>query len=173
MTQTLSAHDHRAFAATAEGQALASFDRCDTDGFLSQWASRLSAQKHRAQAALIDDGGTIETLAVFTLDGQIASAHQGFGQYGEYWVLNDAAAEVYGKRFFSPSKARPGVAYRNDRAKGFVFGFIRVAAYVKVAGSGTGLGGLYSAQVVTLPVVEDLKSGNYVVVSTDVDRDQE
>lgn len=168
---SLTAQEHREAAAAATRAAQESFERSDTDGFLSQWASGLTAQKHRAEAALIEAGGVIEALVLFDVDGNIASTHQGFSQYGEYWVLNDAAAEKYGKRFFSPSKAfRPGVAYRNDRAKGFVFGYVEVAGYVEIVSSGTGLSSFASARVVTAPSVEALKAHDFKVVATDVDR---
>ncbi len=34
-----------------------SFDRCDTDGFLSQWANTISAREYRAQAQILRQGG--------------------------------------------------------------------------------------------------------------------
>lgn len=167
----LTATEHREVAAAHEKEAAASFERCDTDGFLSQWASGITASKHRAEADLADNDGLIECLALFDTEGNVVSTHQGFGQYGEYWVLNDEAAEKYGKRFFSPSEAqKPGVAYARDRAKGFVFGYVSVRGYVTVKGGGTGLGGALGVFVTTLPVVEDLKSGAYTVVESDIDR---
>lgn len=145
-----------------------SFDRCDTDGFLSQWAHTIGARKLRAEADLIDAGGKIETRALFNLDGTVASTHYGYGQYGPYWVLNDEAAARYGKRFFSPSKARTFAKRReNNRKKGFTIGTIRVAGRVVIAGSGTGLSGAANAYVTTEPIVAELRAGNYEIVETE------
>jgi len=43
----------------------ASFDRCDTDGFLSQWASGLSSSLAQRQAQLLEQGGTDTFLGLF------------------------------------------------------------------------------------------------------------
>jgi hypothetical protein len=37
--------------------AIDSFDRCDTDGFLSQWASGVMSQKKSLEADLLEAGG--------------------------------------------------------------------------------------------------------------------
>ena len=171
---SLTAQDHREAAARAENDRTESFDRCDTDGFLSQWAYGITAQKHRAEANLIEAGGVIDAQVLFDVEGNISSTHQAFGQYGEFWVLYDEAAEKFCKRFYSPSKAyRPGGAYRNDRAKGFVFGYVEVAGYVSVVSSGTGLASFASTRVVVSPSVEAMKAHDFKVVSTDVDRNVE
>lgn len=46
-----------AAAATNEQCAADSFERCDTDGFLSQWASRVTADRIRLQADILANGG--------------------------------------------------------------------------------------------------------------------
>ena len=51
------AKEYRKMAEDAEQQSADSFERCDTDGFLSQWASGLTAQKYRLQANIEDNGG--------------------------------------------------------------------------------------------------------------------
>lgn len=47
----------RARAADSERAKAESFERCDTDGFLSQWAHDLSARRDRVQADILDRGG--------------------------------------------------------------------------------------------------------------------
>lgn len=147
-----------------------SFERCDTDGFLSQWASGITGQLNSLKADLARNFGLIEIDALFNLDGTVASTHNADGQYGEYWVLNDDAAERFGKRFFSPSKAN-SAAKRSaaDRKKGFTIGTVRVAGYAKTwAPAGArGLGGCTQVSVRTFPVVDELRVGNYEVLSTD------
>lgn len=160
--------------ATGRHQAAAdSFDRCDTDGFLSQWASGISGRLAAAKAEIARNHGYVEARALFhvggELDGQVASTHEHYGQWGMCWVLNDAAAQRFGKRFFSPSKARSDAKRRaNNAAKGFSTGAIRVAGYAKIDGSGTGLSGAASCYVATFPSVEALKAGDFEIVATDV-----
>ena len=48
----------RAKAAQHAQDREGSFDRCDTDGYLSQWASGLSADLCRLQATLAEQNGT-------------------------------------------------------------------------------------------------------------------
>jgi hypothetical protein len=159
--------------ADAHDQAAAdSFDRSDTDGFLSQWASNMTALKLRAEADLAEAGGMIETRALFNLDGTVASTHLHYGQYGAAWVLNDDAAARFGKRFFKDSHAqKASTRKKNNRARGFTIGMIRVKGRVEIAGSGTGLSGAASARVVTVPVIAELKAGNFEIVTAD--RDEE
>lgn len=45
-------------AAQKRRDAEESFQRCDTDGFLSQWASGLGASERNLQAAILRNGGT-------------------------------------------------------------------------------------------------------------------
>lgn len=48
----------KAQAAQHEADAHESFERCDTDGFLTQWASGINAQVARANAEIAANGGT-------------------------------------------------------------------------------------------------------------------
>lgn len=158
--------DLRAQAAQKDRDAAESFERCDTDGFMSQWASGLGAQKLRLEADLAENGGTMLTDALFDLDGNVASTHLHYGQFGPAWVLDDEhTAANGGKRFVNESKARSG-AKRHAAllAKGFTLGTIRVRGYVDYVG---GKAGAVSVYVATRPVVEDLRSGEFTVVTTD------
>lgn len=149
-----------------EAKAAESFERCDTDGFVSQWADGISAQRKRAEADLIENGGMADFPALFHLDGTVASTHSAYGQWGQYWVLNDAAAERYGKRFYSPSKAMDEKRRdANDAKKGFHVGTIRCAARADIVANGTGLAGAATARVAVLPNVAALRAGEYVIVS--------
>lgn len=69
------AHDAatlREQAAQHERNAAESFDRCDTDGFVSQWASGINAQVARASAQIAEDGGVarFERTLLQTLEGE-------------------------------------------------------------------------------------------------------
>ena len=154
-------------AKQAEQDALDSFERCDTDGFLSQWASGISAEKYRAQARLAENNGKI-TYEVLFYEGKLASTHEKKGQYGWFWVLNDEATAAYGKRFFSGSQAKN--AAERDRAKGFTYGAVEVDGYVTTMSNGYGLSG--NVWVATLPVVQKLIDGDFVVLSKDVNLEE-
>jgi hypothetical protein len=145
-------------AAQAEQEAIDSFVRSDTDGALSQWASRITAERYRLEATLLENDGYTEAPALF-YNGVLASTHQGHGQYGAYWVLNDETEAAFGKRFFSPSNARNWLD--RDRAKGFTYGTIRVKGLTDVAGD------LATARAFIRPNYEALKAGEFTIIGTD------
>jgi hypothetical protein len=107
------ADELRAQAAQHEQDAADSFERCDTDGFVSQWASGVNAQKARYEADLVEAGG-IATFAVDELycDGEKIAARKIGGRYGDCFVLD---AEVKGRKFVG-LKA-DGAAVTGPRAK--------------------------------------------------------
>lgn len=148
-----------------------SWDRSDTDGFMSQWASDQTAKEYRVGADLAESHGYVEVDALFDLDGNIASTHHGYSDYGEYWRLNaDAAAKNNGKVFFNPSKARKDeTRYNNNHKKGFVVGRIKVRGKVMNL-SGPNAIQLHFAQV---PILSKLVEGDYEVLSTDSYRDEQ
>lgn len=49
-----------------------SFQRSDTDGFLSQWASNIGAQKNDANATLLENGGCAQ-FPVLVYEGQVVA----------------------------------------------------------------------------------------------------
>ena len=164
---TKTADEYRAEAKAKSAEAEASFERCDTDGFMSQWASQLGADLARRKATLAEQGNTFEFSALFDLEGNVASTHLSHGDYGFYYVLNDEAAEKFGRRFVSPSMAQdPKREHANNAKKGFAIGTIRVAAYADMKGAS-----ITSVSAVILPDVLALKSGLYEIVSTDNFRD--
>ena len=157
------AEEWRAMKGANLREAADSFERCDTDGFMSQWASGISAQEADLKARLCDSDGMIEIEAAFLLDGRIASTHLFSGQYGLCWVMNDEAEKVVGKRFVGVSSAKKGQRrYDAERKKGIVTGTIRVKGYVTTVGAN-----ITSVRAVIKPVVECLKNGEYEIVSTD------
>lgn len=58
--QLRQAAELREQAAAHERERQASWERSDTDGFLSQWASGINAQLDRARADLLEAGGVAE-----------------------------------------------------------------------------------------------------------------
>lgn len=171
----LTADEREAAAAAKRAEAVLhlreeaeSFERCDTDGFLSQWASGVSATVREAEARLIEQDGLTETRALFDLNGNLASTHvfykknpYGYGEI-ESWRMNDEFVANGGKRFITLSNANKGeTRYRNNEKKGVRVGTIRVRGYVKVRGS------YNAARGVILPNVDDIMNGDFDIVSTD------
>jgi hypothetical protein len=69
------ARELREQAARARQQEQESFDRCDTDGFLSQWASSITAAEKDREADLANRGGLVISEALMDVDsGQIVCA---------------------------------------------------------------------------------------------------
>lgn len=89
---TKTAAEYNAEAAQHDQNAADSFERCDTDGFLSQWASGINAQVARANAKIAEAGGiaTFSRLRLVTLDGQETDARKVRTKYGTKWRLDSA-----------------------------------------------------------------------------------
>lgn len=143
----------RAEAKQHDRDAYESFERCDTDGFLSQWASGIMAREKQMRADLMEAGGYAEFPALFTTDGRlIPNAREVETRYGWAWVYNTESGPVW----FNPSKARDDDKARaNNAKKGYYIGRVTAQAYVKIVASGTGLSGAASARPAVLPVIEN------------------
>ena len=98
-----------------------------SDNFVTRNAARIMASRYSICAQVIDNGMRDDANALF-LHGEFASADEREGQFGTYWVLTDDAAEAFGKRFFTPSKAKDNLD--RDRAKGFTYGTINAPATI-------------------------------------------
>lgn len=86
----MNANDHRTAAAQHRADAQESYERSDTDGFLSQWASGMNAQLHDRQAEIAQAGGvwTFSRTRLVTLDGQETDAREVQTRYGSKWRLD-------------------------------------------------------------------------------------
>ena len=86
---TQEAQELRDGARKWEQEAKDSFERCDTDGFVSQWASGLTASKMHLEADLIE---TPERWfpALFDLNGIRVRAKLHNGPFGQCWMFVDA-----------------------------------------------------------------------------------
>lgn len=83
----MTAQDLRAQAARHEQDAHDSFERCDTDGFLSQWASDRMAGLRRLEADILDAGGSWTFTALGDLDGNLVPAKVLPTRYGHAWAV--------------------------------------------------------------------------------------
>ena len=149
----------RATAAAHEAEAAASFERSDTDGFLSQWASGLSAEKARVRADLMERGGNAEFLALFDLDGNHVTARRIEGRFGPQWYV---PGNPKGTRYLPYHPVR-----RTTLAKrGYVEGFVLRPARVELVGSGYGLAGAASVRV-AITEADEPYDAPVAVVTTD------
>jgi hypothetical protein len=141
-----------------------SYQRSDTDGFLSQWALGSLSQQYSLCAQLAEANGLTETRALFDLDGNLVPSIHGHGEYGEYFAVLDND-ERGCRRFFNPSKARNDqIARRNDAAKGFYVGLVKVAGKVELLGSGKGLSGCASAYNAIIPARGEISTETVVEI---------
>lgn len=140
----------RAEAKELSQKSRESFDRSDTDGFLSQWALDITAREKRMKADLIERGGVIETTALFDTKGNlIPHAREVETRYGWAWVHDDEN----GTHWFNPSKAQKAWQREaNNAKKGYYLGLVKVKATVRMCGSGTGLSGAANAYIATVPL---------------------
>lgn len=149
MTATAEAHREAARAHYQEAED--SYQRCDTDGFLTQWAHGLMGRMENAQAAIEEDGGMSEFPALFDLEGNPVPAKLVSTQFGEAWgLLSDEDPRSPFKGWFNPSKARnEGTRIKNNAKKGYYEGSVKAPARAGTwAPPGTnGLGGAMTVQV--------------------------
>jgi hypothetical protein len=138
-TITKTAEQLRLEAKAHDAEAIASFERCDTDGALSQWSSGLNAQRARLQADIVDAGGVAKFPALFTLDGEYVPAKRIEGQWGPRWMVLDADGNRTGEYLPYFPKRRDTLA-----KKGYVEGFVLRPARADYA---EGRGGLVTVYV--------------------------
>lgn len=132
------AQEHRAKAAQHETDRAESWERSDTDGFLSQWASGLNAQLERRKADLVDAGKMAVFTGLFEGDRRV-KARMITTKYGVAWLLHEDEAELIerrGKKFLPTGKKSRvlrnlGLAERAELAP----------AWAKMDGRGYGLSG--------------------------------
>lgn len=76
------AEELRAQAAACSRASQESFDRCDTDGFLSQWASDITASKLLTQAQLVEQGGIDHFTTLVDQEGNLVPVKKINTRYG-------------------------------------------------------------------------------------------
>lgn len=122
ITNIRTAAEYRQMAADCYGRANESWERSDTDGFLSQWASQQMASRYLHNAQIVEDGGIITTVVVEIATGKVAATmrDQREGRYGYYFLIKDDEIAARTTRFFSESNARnKATAEANNAKKGF------------------------------------------------------
>jgi hypothetical protein len=135
--------------AAAAYQAKAdSFDRCDTDGFLSQWASGITGDLKRTQREILKNGGYAVFPVLVDGDGNIVSTEtRSFQNKYDYswdrkWLVPDSIADGLGRKWIPTGKTS-----RIQKQLGLHEETRWFPAYAKIEGRGTGLAGAASCYV--------------------------
>ena len=89
-TETHTAEWHRQQAAELRRRSAESFERCDTDGFLSQWANDITARRHELDALIAEQDGTytFKGIRLEQLDGTPVDARMVETRYGMRWRVD-------------------------------------------------------------------------------------
>jgi hypothetical protein len=124
----------RASARQHEADVIESRDRCDTDGFLSQWASGRMAGLDYLAAEIAEAGGKWDFGGLFDLEGNLVPAIRLQNRYdGWSWKLLDERGRCAG--WFNESKAKTEERRVAAHAKqGFYVGRVRVPAKAEMQG---------------------------------------
>ena len=149
----------RAKARACRQEASDSFQRCDTDGFLSQWASGVNAARYEMEADLLDAGGTASFWGLFDRHGRRVTARLVDGDWGLAWAVHTRSGRtiwVPHTVTFDEVRHGPFTRYENPRfgprtkaaRLGLTVAWEDVPARVDMAGSGRGLGNLHTVRPV-------------------------
>ena len=125
------AAEYRAEAQAERLASQASFERCDTDGALSQWGSDMMAAVNHVLAELAEQGGMAEFVVLCDLQGQEVRARVVSSKYGACWALCDEQDRFTGE-FVAYCPARPSTLRRH----GFQEVHRQMPAGVRLVGSG-------------------------------------
>lgn len=148
-------------AAAHDRAAADSFERCDTDGFVSQWAHGVTGELDRLRAKIMADNGYHRFNALYDHTGALVNAREVDGQYGDAWRMVDANG--YLGRWLNPSRSQDWrKRLRANAAKGFFVGSVLLPARAELFGSGKGLAGAASVRAVAVRLYDDYR--DYVIL---------
>lgn len=138
----------------ARQRSIDSFDRCDTDGFLSQWANDMTSSLNSRKAEILRAGGCAQFRVLVNRDGLVVADQEHEFPHAKFdwvtvskWRLCDAEADKAGRRWIptgEKSRVQKQLGLQEDMEWG--------PAYAKITtGSrkSTGLSGCANAYVGT------------------------
>lgn len=141
----LTADEYRKMAAGSHSAKEESFDRCDTDGFLTQWAHGLTSSLYSTLAELAENNWQSEFPALFYSGTQnrvpakiiyVKDKYSYNGGMKSLWaIVNPNTGKFTGQ--FLPT----GKNSRKQKSAGFWEGSELAPAYAKIDGRGYGLSG--------------------------------
>jgi len=140
------ATDYRNEAAKHFDNSRDSFERCDTDGYISQHCSELNGRLAMVRADITENGGKALFTGLYEGNRRVLAKIINT-QFGTAWLLDDSETELInarGKKFLpTGSKSRVlkslGLSEMNEWAP----------AWAAHAGEGNGFSGLGSVRVET------------------------
>jgi hypothetical protein len=127
------AAEWRAMAIRNRRESAESFERCDTDGFLTQWAHDVTAREYEAKAELAENNGYWDFLALFDLEGNRIYAENVDGTYGPVWRVFDPETKDTIRWITDSSARKASTREANNAKKGFRFGRVRAQAVCRQA----------------------------------------
>lgn len=126
-------------ARKAREDANESFDRSDTDGFMSQWASNTVAREKEAKALLIEQGGKAEFQVLMDKDSKIVPAKRIDTRYGTAWAVfedpHDNRSPFTGEYINESQSPNLKTQAAALARKGYKLGLIKAPASVKSGGN--------------------------------------
>jgi len=140
------ATQHRIAAEAHFKEEADSFERCDTDGFLSQWSSNIHGQLELVRERIAFDGGLADFAGLFEVEGdRRVKAKQVRTKFGAAWVLHEDEVDLIARRgkVFLPF----GENSRVLRELGLRQGLEEAPAAACLDGQGRGLGSLHTVHV--------------------------
>lgn len=143
----LTAQEYRDAAAAGRKRSADSFERSDTDGFMSQWANDINAELNDRLASLAENNWRAHFEHLYTLDGRRVNAKMiRTRSYPRrlVWAVMDPNGKFTGE--FINAHLLP----KNLAKKGYQILDELAPAYAELKGSGTGLAGAMSVRVVTV-----------------------
>jgi hypothetical protein len=157
-----SADEWLAMAADSSRSSQESWERSDTDGFLSQWASDTTARMYRHLADLAENGGKTTLRWLFTQndDGQWVPVEDWRWVQTRYGSSVLIPGEGYGNgTFFNPSEARKAARRQAaDERKGYRWGTVEAEVVSHFSGTTFALG-----------ITDEVKRGTTVTVISTAD----
>jgi hypothetical protein len=136
LPDVLGAEKLRQEAAHAIARAQESYERSDTDGFMSQWASNSVADKNRLKAEIAENNGKSRFRALFDLNGNYVMAKEVNTKFGWAWGVYENPNEPDRfKCFVNESKSKDEAKQAALLLKkGYTMGLIMAPAYVTSCG---------------------------------------
>jgi len=137
----------KAEAAACRKRSRESFERCDTDGFLSQWASDINANLYEEKARIIEQRGMSTFVGLYQgnrrVKARLVEGAEFYGRRSWSWLLADEEEQRFGRKFI-PSGKRS----RIQKQLGLREASEMAPADAKIHSSGRGLSGCASARVI-------------------------
>lgn len=147
--------EHTAAAEHHAREAQASWDRSDTDGFLTQWSHGISGQVERRKAEIAANGGRAEVPALFDAEtGELVAAklvqvYDKFKyRYTSKWiVLADDDPNSAAVKWINAFPARKSTMTKHGYTEGYVLAPATAKTWAPPGSKG--MSGLASVSVIT------------------------